>query len=426
MRPRQISTVAVLAAGLLVAGVIAASAGLPTGDTVVLVSVTALASGAAVLAGAMVLRGFRGRAVRTQALVVALSSLLVTVSGIVTAAQAMFISRHDLVALFVVVSVAAAVAVGAALQLGDDVGAGTRQVGELARTLVDERGAAGGPGADTDAAADAGAPADDAVADGPRAPVTGPGELATLARELAQVSADLDESRRRERALESSRRELIAWVSHDLRSPLATIRAMAEALDDDIADDAATVNRYQRQIRDDAERLTALVDDLFELSRINSGTLRLDREMAGLNDVVADALAGAGSHASVKGVELVEKLGRLPAVEVSAREFTRALNNLLDNAIRHTPQGGRVTVRSRADDDGAVLDVVDQCGGIPEPDLTRVFDVAFRGDAARGRDAAGGGLGLAIARGLVEAHAGSVDVANTGGGCCFTIRLPSR
>ncbi|TDD95890.1 sensor histidine kinase [Jiangella asiatica] len=402
MTPRRTATVAVLAAGLIVAGVIAASAGIPTSDTVVLVTVAGLGSGAAFLAGAMVLRRFRGRPVRAQALVVAVSSLLVTVAGVVAAALAMFISTHDLVALFIVVAVATAVAVGAALQLGDDIDAGTRHVGDLARTMVD-----GAP----DASAGHG--------------VTGPGELTALAAQLADVSARLDESRSRERALEASRRELIAWVSHDLRSPLATIRAMAEALDDAVADDPDTVVRYHRQIRGDAERLTELVDDLFELSRINSGTLRLGAETVCLSDAVADALAGAASQASVKGVRLMEQLDPLPRVEVSAREFTRALNNLLDNAIRHTPAGGRVVVRSERDGDGAVLQVVDECGGIPEPDLARVFDVAFRGDVTRGRDAGGGGLGLAIARGLVEAHDGSVEVANHERGCRFTIRLPA-
>jgi signal transduction histidine kinase len=396
---RQVTTVSVLATGLVAAGIIAVAGGIPARDLVVLVAVTALASGAAVLAGGTVLRRFRGRPVRAQALVVAVSSLLVTVAGVVAAALAMFISTHDLVALFIVVAVATAMAVGAALQLGEDIGVGTKQVGHLARTMVD-----GG--------------------DGP-ASFTGPGELAALAAELADVSARLDESRRRERALEASRRELIAWVSHDLRSPLATIRAMAEALDDEVADDTATVQRYHRQIRGDAERLTHLVDDLFELSRINSGAVRLGPELVSIADAVAESLAGAASHAAVRDVTLVEELDGLPVTEVSAREFSRALNNLLDNAIRHTPAGGRVVVRAGHDADGAVLQVIDECGGIPEPDLDRVFDVAFRGDTARRRDDGGGGLGLAIARGLVEAHSGSVEVANYDRGCRFTVRLPA-
>jgi signal transduction histidine kinase len=396
MRTRPLALAAVLGGGIVVASVASAIGGLPVMDTVLLVIVTMAASLVAGLAGAVVLRRFRGRPVRTQSLVVVLSSLLVTVTGIVVAAWAMFISTHDLVALFVVLAVASAVGIGAGVQLGDDIDAGARQVGDLAR-----RGFTG--------------PRD----------VTGPGELADLATELADVSARLAEAHRREQALESSRRDLIAWVSHDLRSPLSTIRAMAEALDDDVVSDATTVRRYHGQIRQDAERLTALVDDLFELSRINSGSLRLGTQTVGLQDAVADAVAGFESHAAMEGVELIDRVTGLPEVEVAVREFTRVLSNLLDNAIRHTPAGGRVVVEGRSEPDHAVVQVVDECGGIPEADLDRVFDVAFRGDSARGRDAGGGGLGLAIARGLVEAHDGSVEVSNHDRGCRFIVRLPA-
>lgn len=402
MTTRNAVTAVVLVAGIITSAVIATATGIPTADTAVLLAVTVLGSVLAATVGAMVLRRFRGRPVRTQTLVVALSSLLVTITGVVAAALAMFISTHDLVALFVVTVVAAAVAVGAAVQLGSDIDVGARQVGELARSMGDD-------------------------AAGPPVPpeVTGPGELAELAAQLADVSRRLDESRTRERALESSRRELIAWVSHDLRSPLATIRAMAEALDDDVAADAVTVRRYHHQIRTDVERLTALVDDLFELSRINSGTLLLDRELVVLADIVADAFAGAQARAEVKGVTLVDQLDEVPQLEVSARELGRALTNLLDNAIRHTPPGGRVVVSSATDGHGAVVTVLDECGGIPDGDLSRVFDIAFRGDSARGKDDRGGGLGLAITKGLVEAHEGSVEVVNHDGGCRFTIRIPA-
>ncbi|THV29677.1 HAMP domain-containing histidine kinase [Glycomyces paridis] len=335
---------------------------------------------------------------------VALSSVLVAATGVVTAALAMFISFHDLVLLFVVLIVASGVAFGAAWQLGDDIGAGAEQVGAYARTIV---------GRDGSVSAE-------------RAPsVTGPGELAALARDLADVSSRLELSQRRERALETSRRELIAWVSHDLRAPLATIRAMAEALDDGVVDDDSTVKRYHSQVRSDAERLSALVGDLFELSRINSGSLRLGREKVDLCDAVADALAGSAAAADLKGVTVIERLAALPSVDVSARECCRALDNLLDNAIRHTPAGGTVLVRAAAEGGDAIVHIEDECGGIPEADLPRVFDVAFRGDQARGRDDRGGGLGLAISRGLIEAHGGSVTVVNAGTGCRFTVRLPA-
>ncbi|MCH7232295.1 HAMP domain-containing histidine kinase [Glycomyces sp. L485] len=401
---RYLGSVLFLAIAILGAGAIAVAFEFPAGDIIVLISIAAVASAVASLIGGVVLRLLRSRPARVQTITVALSSVLVAATGVVTAALAMFISLHDLVVLFVVLIVASGVALGAAWQLGDDIGAGAKQVGDYARTIV---------GRDGSVSAE-------------RAPsVTGPGELAALGAELADVSRRLEESQRRERALEASRRELIAWVSHDLRAPLATIRAMTEALDDDVVDDDATVKRYHSQIRTDAERLTALVDDLFELSRINSGSLRLGTEKVDLCDAVADALAGASAAAEIKGVNVRERIGAAPPVEVSAREFCRALDNLVDNAIRHTSPGGTVVIEAAGDGDAALVHVTDECGGIPETDLPRVFDIAFRGDEARGRDDRGGGLGLAITRGLIEAHAGTVSVANSGRGCRFTVRLPA-
>lgn len=401
---RRAGSLLILAVALAAATVLAVAFEFPPWDIAVLIGIAAVASAVAGVAGGLVLRRLRSRPARVQTMTVALSAVLVAATGVVTAALAMFISLHDLVVLFVVFIVASGVAFGSAWQLGDDIGTGAQQVGAYARTMV---------GSDGHISAE-------------RAPVvTGPGELADLARELADVSHRLEESQRRERALESSRRELIAWVSHDLRAPLATIRAMAEALDDDIVDDDATVKRYHSQIRTDAERLTALVDDLFELSRINSGSLRLGAEKVDLCDAVADALAAAGSAADVKGVAVVERLSGLPPIEVSARECCRALDNLFDNAIRHTPPGGAVRIEAEGGDGAALLHIADECGGIPQADLPRVFDIAFRGDEARQRDDRGGGLGLAIARGLVEAHGGTVSVANAERGCRFTVRLPS-
>ncbi|GAA1659505.1 HAMP domain-containing sensor histidine kinase [Glycomyces endophyticus] len=401
---RRAGSLLILAVALAAATALAFAFDFPPRDIAVLVATAAVASALAGAAGGVVLRRLRGRGVRVQTMTVALSSVLVAATGVVTAALAMFISYHDLVLLFVVLIVASGVAFGAAWQLGDDIGAGAEQVGAYARTMV---------GGDGRIAA-------------PHAPaVTGPGELAALAGELADASRRLDESRRRERALETSRRELVAWVSHDLRAPLATIRAMAEALDDGVVDDDAAVKRYHAQIRTDAERLSTLVDDLFELSRINSGTLRLGRERVDLRDAVADALAGAGAAAGLKGVRVLERLAALPPADVAARECRRALANLLDNAVRHTSAGGTVLVEAAAEPGAAVLSIQDGCGGIPDADLPRVFDIAFRGDEARHRDARGGGLGLAITRGLIEAHAGTVTVANTAGGCRFTVRLPA-
>ena len=214
-------------------------------------------------------------------------------------------------------------------------------------------------------------------------------------------------------------------MSHDLRTPLAGIRAMAEALEDGVVDDAATVKRYHVSIRNEVDRLSGLVDDLFELSRINVGSMHLQLERVSLGDLVSDALSSASGIASAKGVRLNGVLdGRSPELELSAAEMGRVLRNVLENAIRHTPSDGVVHVETGVELAQAYVRVADECGGIPEDDIDRVFEAAFRGAAARTPGDGSGGLGLAIARGIVEAHAGEISVRNLNRGCSFTIRLP--
>jgi signal transduction histidine kinase len=255
--------------------------------------------------------------------------------------------------------------------------------------------------------------------------VTLPAELAGLSEELAAAHERLAHGRERERALEASRRELVAWVSHDLRTPLAGVRAMAEALEDGVVRDYETVSTYHTQIRREADRLTTMIDDLFELSRIHAGALRLSRRLVGLDDLVAEALASTEPLARAKGVRLHGSAVRGLPVLVDADEFGRALRNLVTNAIRHTPSDGLVQVEGEVERGMARVSVADACGGISAEALPRVFDVAFRGEPARtpGEDN-GAGLGLSIARGIVEAHAGQIAVANAGPGCRFVIRLP--
>jgi signal transduction histidine kinase len=252
-----------------------------------------------------------------------------------------------------------------------------------------------------------------------------------LGRRLARDAMWADEVRSRERSIEANRRELVAWVSHDLRTPLAGLRAMAEALEDGVVTDAATVADYHRRIRVETDRMAQLVDDLFELSRINAGALRLSLGNVPLGDVVSDALASAEPIATAKHIQLLAERGDWPTVQASEPELARIVANLLRNAIRYTPADGSVTVNGGRDDRGGWFSVTDACGGIPDEDLPRVFDVAFRGEAARtprtghDHDGAGGGLGLAIVRGLVEAQRGEVAVTNVGDGCRFLVRLPA-
>jgi signal transduction histidine kinase len=313
----------------------------------------------------------------------------------------MFLADHDLQQLFVILLASGTAGVLVAISLGRRVLEASRSLGEATRRIGEGQ-----------------------VPSELERPSTA--ELAALATELETMSRRLDEARERERALDASRRELVAWVSHDLRTPLAGIRAMAEALEDGVVTDRETVARYHRTLRMEADRLAQLVDDLFELSIIQAGALHLEMERASLGDMVSDALAGASVLAETKGVRLEGRIdGAAPEIVLSTPGMSRVLRNLLENAIRLTPADGTVWVETGVVEDLAFVAVADQCGGIPETDLSRLFDPAFRGEVARTPRSDGSpGLGLAIARGIVEAHRGDISVRNEGRGCRFTVRLP--
>ncbi|MGV9337358.1 sensor histidine kinase [Streptomyces sp. NPDC003688] len=355
-----------------------------------------LAAAATGLAGAVVLRLIRRRSLTASLAVVAGVGVFAMLAGTMAVAWAMFLSPHDLRVVTTVVAMAAAVSLLTALLLGRRVVARSRELTDAARHFGD-----GGAFA------------------APAAPATA--ELAELSRELAATSARLAASRERERALEASRRELVAWISHDLRTPLAGLRAMSEALEDGVAADPA---RYLRQMRTEVERLNDMVGDLFELSRIHAGTLPLNPARVSLYDLVGDALDGVSPLAREHGVRLVGDGVQPVPVEVDGKEMSRVLANLLVNAIRRTPADGTVAVAARRDPEGVVLTVTDGCGGIPEADLPRVFDTGWRGTDAR-TPPAGAGLGLAIVRGIVEAHQGRASVRNIPGGCRFEVTLPA-
>jgi signal transduction histidine kinase len=228
-----------------------------------------------------------------------------------------------------------------------------------------------------------------------------------------------------ERAAEADRRELVAWMSHDLRTPLAGIRAMAEALEDGVVSDAAGAARYHRGIREESVRLTAMVDGLFDLARLHSGTLVLQREPVAVADLVAQVLSGTSALAAEKRIRILDDVSDA-TVSIDLGEFDRVLRNLVSNAIRHTPVGGAIRIDQETSDGEVTLRVQDECGGIPAEHLPHVFEIAFRGNAARTPSHDGGaGLGLAITKAIVDAHGGKIDAANAAGGCRFDIRLPA-
>ncbi|GAA3161031.1 HAMP domain-containing sensor histidine kinase [Planomonospora alba] len=361
------------------------------------------------VAGLGAMRLLRERSIGVMLAVVAAVPVVATVAGVAAITLKMVIEGDSRDIVLSVVAVGGLVGLGVAAVLA-------RRVVAASRRLVDAVQAVPDSGVFT-------------------RPAGLPAELGTIAAALEDAHRRIGLGRERERALEGARRELVAWVSHDLRTPLAGMRAMAEALEDGVVTDPETAARYHARIRLEVDRLAGMVDDLFELSRIHAGALRLSRSRVGLGDLVADTLDGVEPLARAKGVRLAGAVDPVdpadpadPVVPVQADpgELSRALRNLVVNAVRHTPAGGTVSVRAAAEDGWACLSVADCCGGIPPEDLPRVFDVAFRGEAARSPrgDGAGAGLGLAIARGIVEAHGGAIGVVNAGPGCRFEIRLP--
>jgi signal transduction histidine kinase len=389
-------------AGLAATATVAAMGGVPAHDAIHLLIYSAVGATAAGLAAAAVLRSSRRASITVQAVIAALAPVLAVAIGVTWAASGMFLMAHDLWVLWVVLVAAGTVAVITAITLGRHVAVASLEVTALARQL----------GSDGPLGASAAA--------------TGPGELLALARELETTSARLSEARQQADRGEHSRRELVAWVSHDLRTPLSGIRAMIEALEDGVVAEPDVVKRYYASIRGETQRLSGLVDDLFELSRIQAGALRLDLEPAPLAELVTESIEAIAAAASARQIEVrLDVVNPAPVLDVAVGEIIRVLRNVLDNALRHSSDGGVIALTVGTTPDGdATVTITDECGGIADDVIGRVFELGFRGDRARTPGQARGGLGLAVARGLVEAHHGDITVRNAGTGCCFTIRLP--
>ncbi|WP_134005757.1 cell wall metabolism sensor histidine kinase WalK [Kribbella sp. VKM Ac-2566] len=351
--------------------------------------------------GAVVLWRFRRRSLRITMIVAALAPMAGALAAVLQSVRAMFISEHDSWVVLWTLAFAALLGLAMSVLLGHWVAVGSRDVGRRLRHLGTSYEPTEGAGGVV------------------------PAELATLRDELEMTRKKLAASHQRERALETSRRELVAFMSHDLRTPLAGLRAVSEGLEDGVIDD---VPGALRQMRSTVDRMTGLVDDLFELSRLSTAPPPRRRSAVSLRELAEDVAGENSEHARAEGVQLSVSTpcddDRL-AVQGDPDELTRAVTNLVGNAIRHTSAGGTVTLTVDRELDGRVrLAVTDGCGGIPAADLERVFDVGWRGDEQRTPDAGGGGLGLAIARGVVESHDGKIAVSNVDGGCAFEIDLP--
>jgi len=264
----------------------------------------------------------------------------------------------------------------------------------------------------------------------------GSDELAALGVEFNRMASQLAAAAAERQRLEGTRRDLIAAISHDLRTPLASLRVMTEALADGMVDDPATTTRYLTTMRSQIGHLNGLIDDLFELAQIDAGALKLELVRGSLGDLVSDTLAGMQPQADAKGVRLAGHVA--PGVDpvlIAPQKIGRVLYNLVGNAIRHTPNGGAITIsvapasdsyelrgqRSELAVSGTlsqnskllthnsiVVEVADTGEGIAADDLPYIFDHFYRGEKSRSRATGGAGLGLAIARGIVEAHGGRI------------------
>jgi signal transduction histidine kinase len=329
-----------------------------------------------------------------------LAQALMFVNVLVTA-RLMFLNRHDLLLSTVLLVFASVIAVSLGYLFSSNVADAVRKVnhaaGEVARGELDV-----------------------VVVE------EGPDEIAELARSFNQMTARLREAARQRSEFERGRRDLITAVGHDLRTPLASVKVIVEALTDGVVDDPTTVNRYLLTAQHDLATLSELVDDLFTLAQLDSEGLQLECRANSLRDLLSDALESFTPQAEAQSVRLrgeyrVERDGAV----FDAKYIGRALANLVDNALRHTSSGGEVVLCTDRTDDGIVVQVSDTGEGIAAEDLPYVFDRFYRADQSRSRATGGGGMGLAIVKGIIEAHGGRVAVESwPQRGSTFSFTLP--
>ena len=258
-----------------------------------------------------------------------------------------------------------------------------------------------------------------------RADIPGKDEIAALAGSFNQMASQLQIADQKQKELESLRRDLVAWAGHDLRTPLSSIRLLVEALSDRVVTEPQDVQKYLLQAKKQVDNLSLLVDDLFQISQLDSGAMPLNIEMASISDLISDTLESFMEMANHKGIELVGSAGLgVDPIELDVLWMGRALNNLVSNAIKFTPSGGKIELTARLIDGKVQITVSDTGEGIKPEDLPHVFERFYQGEKSRSRGGGGAGLGLAIAKGVVEAHGGTIRIESVfGEKTVFTISL---
>jgi signal transduction histidine kinase len=365
--------------------------------------VVAVSAGIAVGVGLVawvVLRRAARAPIAVHLVTIVVAAVASVTGGVLVAAQAMYLSEHDARIAITIAVTSGVVAVVAALLVGSQISRSARMLRAAAEDL--------GNGIPVEVR-----------------PIA-VGEFRAVLEELAASDARLTAAREQIAQQEVTRRDLVTRITHDLRVPLAGIRAQAEALQDGLARDP---ERYISQIAAQTDRVDAMVSDLFAVSQIDAGTLPLRRERVSLADVASDAASDLRPLAEAAGVELDVDVSDPGTVEADAGQLARAVANLLANALQHTPAGGGIRVEVGRDGDVVVLVVEDDGPGFAAGEVDRVFEAGWRGDTARSPhriDITGGaGLGLAIVRGIARAHGGEATAGNrVAGGACVALRLP--
>ena len=379
-----------LATVTVLAGVVAVVYGIRDGALVWL-GLAVLGAAVLGLAHALARRRRRLGSMRRQftiGVAIAVGQLVLLAAG---AAQLMFVSAHDALLLMVVVVFAGVIAVRAAQLLATSA---MQDVEALRDTLV-------------------------AVGEGSRAPAAVSGS----ADELAELASAANTAILKLERAETARHNLIAAVSHDLRTPITSLRLLAEAVGDDIVD-APTRRGYLDQMRTHIEALSALIDDLFELSRLQAGDIQWTIQQVPLGQLVEEAVDALQAQADAKGVSVHADVRAQELARANPEKVQRVLFNLIQNAIRHTPADGSVTVLAEATDGRVEIEVADTGDGIGADDRPRVFDPFYRGGSEAARTRAGAGLGLAISRAIVEAHGGRIWLADSPTGTRVRFSLP--
>jgi signal transduction histidine kinase len=269
------------------------------------------------------------------------------------------------------------------------------------------------------------------IADGDlkmRVPVNGKDELAQLSRSFNKMAAELESSKLEQAKIEALRKNLIAWVSHDLRTPLTSIRAMLEALSDGLIEDDQTKNRYINTSRHQIEELSKLINDLFLFSQIDAGGMKLNIQANNLSDLISDNIESFHLTANAQDIILEGcMMDDIDPVWMDIHQINRVVNNLISNAIRFTPHGGRVDVCAKRKDNAVIISVSDTGEGIAPEDLPHVFEQFYRVEQSRNRGTGGAGLGLTIVKSIVEAHGGTITVTSqVGKGTLIEVSLPQK